>query len=82
MIIHIEHGIHQVVFCELDYQLTGRLVAPQEHQMPQITLWIHLMDLTSDDKQDMQLDSKHVPTPTVIDRRSSSFSFPLGTELA
>ena len=67
---------------ELDYRLTGRLVAPQEHQMPYITLRIHLIDLTSDDMHDMQLDSKHVPTPAVVDRRSSSFSIPLEDELA
>ena len=66
---------------KLDFQLTGRWMAPQERQKPQIMLWIHLMNLTSDDKHNMQLDSKHVPTPTIVDRLSSSFSFPLEDEL-
>ena len=63
----------------LDYKVTGRWEAPQ---LPQIRLWVHLMDLTSDDRQNMQLDTKHIPTPTINDRFSSSFHLPPWAELA
>ena len=36
------------------------------------------MDLTSDDKHNMQLNPKHVPNPVVGDRRSGVFHLPLG----
>jgi hypothetical protein len=36
------------------------------------------MDLTSDDKHNMQLNPKHVPKPVVSDRRSGGFRLPLG----
>ncbi|KAH9026661.1 hypothetical protein EDB84DRAFT_1589144 [Lactarius hengduanensis] len=55
------------------FKLTGRREEPEVHQMPEIELWVHLMDLTSDDRHNMQLDSKHIPTPTINDRLSSSF---------
>ncbi|KAI9453856.1 hypothetical protein BJY52DRAFT_1189313 [Lactarius psammicola] len=62
-----------------DYKVTGRWEAPQ---LPQIKLWVHLMDLTSDDRQNMQLNTKHIPTPTINDRFSSSFHLPPWAELA
>jgi len=65
----------------LGFRVMGRWEEPQIHQMPEIRLWIHLMDLTSDDRHKMQLDPKYVPTPTVNNRLSSWFSFPLGAEL-
>ncbi|KAH9165762.1 hypothetical protein EDB89DRAFT_2008009, partial [Lactarius sanguifluus] len=57
----------------LDYRVTGRWEMPKLHQVPQIELRVHPMDLTSDDRHNMQLDPKHVPTPTINDRLSSSF---------
>jgi len=36
------------------------------------------MDLTSDDKERMKLDLKHLPNPIVSDRRSDEFHLPLG----
>ena len=67
---------------ELDFELTGRWEAPHERQRPLIKLWIHLMDLTSEDRHNMQLEPKHIPTPTINDRLSSSFCFPPEAELA
>jgi hypothetical protein len=36
------------------------------------------MDLTSDDKERMKLNPKHLPNPIVSDRRSDEFHLPLG----
>jgi hypothetical protein len=36
------------------------------------------MDLTSDDKERMKLNPKHIPNPSVSDRRSNEFHLPLG----
>ncbi|KAH9027352.1 hypothetical protein EDB84DRAFT_1500330 [Lactarius hengduanensis] len=57
----------------LDYRVTGRWEMPKMHQVPQIELRVHPMDLTSDDRHNMQLDPKHVPIPNINDRLSSSF---------
>ncbi|KAH9027877.1 hypothetical protein EDB85DRAFT_1892774 [Lactarius pseudohatsudake] len=57
----------------LDYRVSGRWEMPKMHQVPQIELRVHPMDLTSDDRHNMQLDPKHVPTPTINDRLTSSF---------
>ena len=51
-------------------------------EVPQIERWVHLVDLTSDDRHNMQLDSKYVPTPTINDRFSSSFRLSTSEELA
>lgn len=67
---------------ELDFEVTGRWEAPHERQMPQIRLWVHLMELTSDDRHNMQLDPSHIPSPTINDRLSSSFFFPPKAGLA
>lgn len=40
------------------------------------------MDLTSDDKENMQLNPKHVPNPVVGNRRSGVFHLPLGNRIA
>jgi hypothetical protein len=40
------------------------------------------MEFTSSDKHKMQLDSKHVPTPVVNERRSSTFHIPVNLNLA
>ena len=36
------------------------------------------MDLTSDDREGMNLNPKHIPTPIVSDRRSGEFHIALG----
>ncbi|KAH9005432.1 hypothetical protein EDB86DRAFT_2825090 [Lactarius hatsudake] len=55
------------------FKLTGRREEPEMHQMPEIKLWVHLMELTSEDRNNMQMDPKHIPTLTINDRLSSSF---------
>ncbi|KAI9443965.1 hypothetical protein H4582DRAFT_1049491 [Lactarius indigo] len=66
----------------LDYRVTGRWEMPKTHQVPQIELLVYPMDLTSDDRHNMQLDSKHVPTLTINDRLSSSFRLSTSMEPA
>ena len=39
------------------------------------------MDLTSDDKQTMKFNPKHIPKPTVSDQRSGEFHLPLGLRI-
>ncbi|KAI9443823.1 hypothetical protein H4582DRAFT_1807697 [Lactarius indigo] len=63
----------------LDYRLTGRR---EELQPPQIRLLVHPMELTSDDRHNMQLDPTYIPTPKIDDRLSSSFHLPPWAELA
>ena len=40
------------------------------------------MDLTSDDKHNMQLDHEYIPQPTVNSRLSSAFHLPIGVNIA
>lgn len=40
------------------------------------------MTLTSDDRQDMQLNPKHIPRPTVNDRFLSCFHLAIGNDIA
>lgn len=62
-----------------EYIITGRREAPQESKLE---LRVHPMELTSDDKHDMQLDSNYVPKPVVNDRLSSAFSFTIHRDIA
>ncbi|KAI9443938.1 hypothetical protein H4582DRAFT_1807523, partial [Lactarius indigo] len=64
----------------LDYIVTGRLEMPP--QVPRTELCVHPMDLTSEDKHNMQLDPKYVPTPTINDRLSSSFCLSISAGIA
>ncbi len=59
--------------------VTGRQEALQE---PRLEYWVHPMDLTSDDKNNMQLDPKYIPQPTVNNRLSSAFHLPIGVNIA
>ena len=59
------------------FKVTGRWRAPQ---LSQIRIWVHPMDLTREDKDKMQLDTKYIPTPTINDR-FSSFYLPPSAEL-
>jgi hypothetical protein len=40
------------------------------------------MDLTNDDRHDMELEPKHIPNPTVNDRLVSTFYVPVGMNIA
>jgi len=62
-----------------EYVITGRRPALQE---PILEIWVHLMDLTSDDKHDMQLDPKYIPNPAVNDRLSTGFYVPITMNIA
>ena len=59
--------------------ITGRRQAFQE---PKLEIWVHLMDLTSDDKHNMQLDPNYIPNPVVNDRLSSGFHIPITMNIA
>jgi hypothetical protein len=67
---------------KLDFEVTGRLEVPAVDQIPQIMLRVHPMDLTSDDRHNMQLNLAHTPTPTINERLSFPFPFPPTFELA
>ncbi|KAI0250860.1 hypothetical protein BJV78DRAFT_1282923 [Lactifluus subvellereus] len=62
-----------------DYWVTGRR---EVLQGPKLEFWVHLMNLTSDDRHNMQLDPKYIPKPTVNDRLSSAFHVPVGMDIA
>ncbi|KAI0246219.1 hypothetical protein BJV78DRAFT_1286673 [Lactifluus subvellereus] len=62
-----------------EYWVTGRREALQG---PKLEFSVHLMNLTSDDRQNMQLDPKYIPKPTVNDRLSSAFYVPIGMDIA
>jgi len=50
----------------------------EELEEPNLEFRVHLIDLTSDDRHNMQLNPKHIPNPVVSDRRSGVFHLPLG----
>jgi hypothetical protein len=62
-----------------EYIVTGR---QETLQRPQLQFWIHPMGLTADDKHSMQLNTKHIPSPTVNDRHSSTFILQVGVDIA
>ena len=59
--------------------VTGR---QETLQGPRLEYWVYPMDLTSDDKQNMQLDPRHIPLPAVNNRLSSVFHLPIGMHIA
>jgi hypothetical protein len=61
-----------------EYRIAGRRVEPVE---PKLEFLVRFMNLTSDDKHNMQSNPKHVPNPVVSDRRSVSFHLPLGLHI-
>jgi hypothetical protein len=58
-----------------EYKVTGRRTELEE---PKLRFRVHHVDLTSDDKERMKLNPKHLPNPSVSDRRSDEFHLPLG----
>ncbi|KAI0280129.1 hypothetical protein BGY98DRAFT_965783 [Russula aff. rugulosa BPL654] len=62
-----------------EYLFTGHREATQA---PRLRLKVHLMDLTSDDKHNMQLDPKYIPRPITNDRLSPSFCIPIDMDIA
>ncbi|KAH9047539.1 hypothetical protein EDB83DRAFT_2267127 [Lactarius deliciosus] len=61
------------------YMVTGRQEVLQE---PRLEYWVYPVDLTSDDKHNIQLDPKYIPQPTVNSRLSSAFHLPIGVNIA
>jgi hypothetical protein len=57
------------------YKVTGRRA---ELERPKLRFQVHHMDLTSDDRERMKLDPKHLPNPIFSDIRSNEFHLPLG----
>ena len=49
---------------------------------PELEFRVHVLEITSTDKQDLQLDPKHIPKPLVNDRLSSTFRVPINMDLA
>jgi hypothetical protein len=64
--------------CYKEYKVTGRRTEPQE---PKLRFRVHHVDLTSDDKERMKLNPKHLPNPIVSDQRSDEFHLPLGLRI-
>jgi hypothetical protein len=64
--------------CYQEYKLIGGREMPEE---PKLQFQVHMVDLTSDDKHIMQLNSKHIPKPTTSDRRSPVFHLPIGPRI-
>ncbi|KAH9164611.1 hypothetical protein EDB89DRAFT_2247116 [Lactarius sanguifluus] len=62
-----------------EYKVSGRIEAPEE---PKLEFWVHLMDVSSEDKHNMQLNRKHIPHPTVNTKLSSRFNIPIGLDIA
>ena len=62
-----------------EYIVKGR---QETLQRPFIRFWVHPLNLTADDKHSMQLNSKHIPSPTVNGRLSSTFLLPVGVDIA
>ncbi len=62
-----------------EYKVTGRRTELEESKL---RFRVHHMDLSSDDKEGMKLNPKHLPNPTVSgDRRSDEFHLPLGLRI-
>jgi hypothetical protein len=61
-----------------EYVITGRKEALHG---PYLEYWVHPMDLTSDDRHDMQLSPQHIPNPTVNERLSCAFLLPPGVPI-
>jgi hypothetical protein len=61
-----------------EYEVTGRRTELEE---PKLRFQVHHMELTSDDKERVKLNPKHLPIPIVNDRRSDQFHLPLGLRI-
>jgi hypothetical protein len=59
--------------------MTGRRETPKDQELE---FRVHLMNVSSDDTQKMQLDAKYIPGPIVNDRLSSRFHMPMTMDIA
>jgi len=62
-----------------EYWVTGRRKTRKD---PKLEFRVHVMNLSRDDNQNMQLNLKHIPSPTVNDRFSSCFHVRIGQDIA
>jgi hypothetical protein len=62
-----------------EYVITGRRQAIEDAKLE---FCVHLMDITSDDKHNMQLDPNYIPSPAVNKRLSSKFFIPVSMNIA
>ena len=62
-----------------EYKVSGSKETPED---PKLEFWIHLMDLSSEDKHNIQSNPKHIPCPTVNSKLSSRFYLPIGLDIA
>ena len=62
-----------------EYVITGRREFLQE---PELQHRVHLVDLASDDRHNMQLDPQYIPNPTVNERLSCTFCIPPDMDIA
>jgi hypothetical protein len=62
-----------------EYWITGRRETLKDQELE---FRVHLMDLSSDDKHNLQLDAKYIPGPIVNDRFSSPFHMPMTMDIA
>ena len=72
---------HKLTFGGLysqEYKVRGRRDSLEE---PKLEFRVHLMDLSSDDKNKMQLNHSHIPDPAVGDQRSHVFYLPIGLRI-
>jgi hypothetical protein len=60
------------------YEVTARQESLHD---PAFEYRVHVIGLTADDRQNLQLDSKFVPSPKVLDNLSQSFQLPVGHKI-
>ncbi|KAH8986525.1 hypothetical protein EDB86DRAFT_2809505 [Lactarius hatsudake] len=68
-----------------DYHWSGEYILYRYGEVleePKLEFWVHLMDLSSGDKHNMQMNRKHIPSPTVNTKLSSRFNIPIGLDIA
>lgn len=73
-VVYID-GVQKLSSWSQEYKVTGRRTEIEEHKL---RFRVHHMDLTSDDKERMKLNLRHLPNPIVSDQRSHEFHLPLG----
>jgi len=61
-----------------EYVIAGRRQAIEDAKLE---FCVHLMDITSDDKHNMQLNPDYIPSPAVNERLSSKFSIPISMNI-
>jgi hypothetical protein len=64
--------------CFQEYTISGHREVLEE---PKLEFRVHIIDLTSDDRQSIQFNPKHIPHPATNDRRSSVFHLPIGPRI-